>query len=579
MQIIFIIIILAIFLFTVGFLYWFTAVFRVKVKKEEEEIKHRIYELAILKEVGDRIGYSLNLEKIVDIITGSLPQFIEYSAASYMLVEPNKILFKTELQKPVSKEFIDDIKKRMLSSLSALLNKELSEDMVEELVTGAVLMQETKEPVRSFFNIPLVIGGNVFGVLTVAHSKEGLYSEKEMTLLYKIVKQASVAVSSLEDVIKTEQGKSGAILESMIDGVVMTDINYRIVVANPAAKRAIGLEKKEEVTIFDFIDNLGKKFDIRGKLEESVKLDKILVENDVVIGKRVFQIFVSPVKGKTKTDKKETFGGVTIFHDVTKEKEAQRIREDFTSMMVHELRSPLDGIKKMGELMHTDPSIMENKKIFNEYLQMMYQSSSDMLELVNELLDVAKIESGKFDIQVIPSDIKKIINDRIKFFGTTAKDAKIELSSFFDEKIPESVNIDPQRISQVLNNLLSNAIKFTDTGGRVVVHAFVHKKTSNVLEEVNRIGIKWFIIDNVFEGYPNSLIVSVTDTGKGISKEDIEEKLFNKFIQLEATARSGKHGTGLGLVVAKGIIEAHGGIIGVASEEGAGSTFYFTIKL
>jgi len=562
-----------------GFLYWFMVIFKVRVKKREEEIKHRMYELAILKEVGDRIGYSLNLEKIVDIITGSLPQFIEYSVASYMLIEPEKILFKTELQAPVSKEFIDDIKKRMLNSISALLGREFSEDSVEELVTGAIGTQEINEPVRSFFNIPLVISGNVVGVLTVAHTKDGLYNEKEMTLLYKIVKQASDAVSRLEEVIKTEQGKLGAMLESMVDGVVMTDMDYRIVVANPAIKHAIGIKKKRDITIFDFIDNLEKKFDIRGKLEESVKLDKVLTESGVVIGDRVFQIFVSPVKGKIETGKGETFGGVVIFHDITKEKEAERMREDFTSMMVHELRSPLDGIKKMGELMRTDPSIVEDKKIFNEYLQMMYQSSSDMLELVNGLLDVAKIESGKFDIYMSPSDIKKIINDRIKFFETTAKDAKIELTSFFGQEIPESVNIDQTRILQVLNNLLSNAIKFTDSGGKVVIQAFVHKKTENIADEAKKDGIKWFVESSALEGYPDSLIVAVTDTGKGISKEDIKEKLFNKFTQLEATARSEKRGTGLGLVVAKGIIEAHDGIIGVASEEGVGSTFYVTIKI
>jgi len=103
MQNIFVIIVLAFSLSIACFSYWFVRKFRGEVKKREEDVKHRMYELAILKEVGDRIGYSLNLEKIVDIITGSLPQFIEYSAASYMLLEPEKILFKTELQKPVGR--------------------------------------------------------------------------------------------------------------------------------------------------------------------------------------------------------------------------------------------------------------------------------------------------------------------------------------------------------------------------------------------------------------------------------------------------------------------------------------------
>ncbi len=580
MQTIFAIIVLAFSLFIAGFSYWFVKKLKVKVKEKEEETRRRMYELAILKEVGDRIGYSLNLEKIVDIITGSLSQFIEYSAASYMLLEPEKILFKTELQIPASKEFIGDIKKRMLDSLSALLDKKLYEKDVEEIITGAIATEEVKDSVSSFFNIPLVIGGNVVGVLTVAHTKEGLYKEKEMTLLYKIVKQASQAVSRLEDVIKTEQGKVGAMVESMTDGVVMTDKDYRVVVTNPSAKRIIGIDEQKDATIFDFINHLGKKFDIRGRLEESVTLNKIFIENEVILGDKVFQIFVSPVKKEDTLNKKEIFGGVVIFHDITHEKEVEKMREDFTSMMVHELRSPLDGIKKMGELMRSDPSIREDKKTYSEYLGMMYKSSSEMLELVNDLLDVAKIESGKFDIRKIPTDIKKIIKERVQFFSTLANDANVELSILFGDSLPEKVEVDPVRIGQVLNNLISNALKFTGPNGNITIQAFMHKENESLESEVNKAGIKWFIDSNnkELEKYKNSLFIAVTDTGDGIKKENID-KLFSKFTQFEKSTVSDKKGTGLGLSISKGIVEAHGGVIGVSSEKGIGSTFYFTIKL
>lgn len=564
-----------------GFSYWSIRRFKEEVKKKEEETRHRMYELAILKEVGDRIGYSLNLEKIVDIITGSLPQFIEYSAASYMLLEPEKILFKTELQTPVSKGFVTDVKKRMIDSLSALLGRDLSLDTIDEVVTGAIATGDGggDEPVRSFFNIPLVIGGNVVGVLTVAHTKEGLYKEKEMTLLYKIVGEASQAVTRLEDVIKTERGKLGAMVESMTDGVIMTDNDYRVVVANPAAKRIAGIAEKKDATVFDFIDGFEGKFDIRGKLEESVKLGKVLAQDGIVIRGRVFQVFVSPVKGALGLRKEEVFGGAVVFHDVTSEKGVEKMREDFTSMMVHELRSPLDGIKKMGEMMRSDPSIREDKKVFDEYLGMMYKSSSSMLELVNDLLDVAKMESGKFDIRRRPTDIKQVIDERVRFFSALADDAKIALAAALGEGIPAEVDIDPVRIGQVFNNLISNALKFTGPGGRVTVQAFMHKEGGDIAREAEGAGVKWIWGNEgeTLKGYHAALVVAVTDTGSGISKEHLG-RLFNKFMQFEASATSGKKGTGLGLVISKGIIEAHGGTIGVSSEEGVGSTFYFTIN-
>ena len=559
--------------------YWKSKKLSRDIVASETELKSRMYELSILKELGDKIGYSLNVQKIVDVITGSLNQFIDYSTVSYMLVDPAKIVFKADLQSSVSRQFVDDIKNRMRDSLSALLDKKLDTIPVEEALTGAML-KESNEPVRSFFNIPLVIGGNVVGVLTVAHIKPGLYHEEEMTILYKIVNQASQAVTQLEEVVKTEEGKLNAMVESMGDGIVMTDKDYRVAVVNPAAKFIIGLPNKNDVTIFDFIDHLEGKFDIRGKLEESITLGKIFSADEVAIGGGFFQILVAPVKGSHGTIKGETVAGVVIFHDVTKERQVEKMRDQFTSMIVHELRSPLGNMKKIGEIMKEE-SIRQDKKAYNEYVQMFSQSSSDMLDIVNDLLDVAKLEAGKFEVSKRKANIKEIIEDRIKFFDTTSRSAKIELAGVFGREIPVDVLLDPLRISQVLSNLISNAIKFSRPGGRVFVQAFMHRNGQDLEREAAEAGISWFkdIENKLPNDYADTLVIAITDTGEGISKEN-RSKLFNKFEQFGSGNRADKpKGTGLGLVIVKGIIEAHGGTIGVVSEEGIGSTFYFTIKI
>ena len=124
----------------------------------------------------------------------------------------------------------------------------------------------------------------------------------------------------------------------------------------PAAKQAIKMLDKKEVTIFDFIDNLGGKFDVRGRLEESVKLKKEYISERILLGEKFFQIFVSPVKDFSILGKETVRGGVVIFHDVTSEVEVETLRKDFTSMLVHELRSPLDGIKKISE-------VLKNKRV------------------------------------------------------------------------------------------------------------------------------------------------------------------------------------------------------------------------
>ncbi len=549
--------------------------FRIDLEKREQDTKRKMYELSILKELGDRMGYSLNIQNIIDIITGSLHQFIEYSVVSYMFLEPEKIIFKVHLERQVSRKFIDNIKNRMVGSLSALLNIDFKKIKIEEILSGVILSEELDKPVESFFNIPLVIAGNVVGVLTIADTKSGLYKEEEMTILYKITQQASSAVTRLQEVVETEQSKLNAMVASMTEGVVMTDPDHRILVVNPAAKKAIGLELKKDVSIFDFIDKLSGKFDFRGKIEESVKLDKFFVSEEVLLNDRFFQVMVSPVKNKAGSQN-NILGCVTIFRDITEEKEVEKMKEDFTSMIVHELRTPLDGIKKIVDGIRK-AEIKKTKQ--PEYFQMMYRSSSDMLELINNLLDVAKIEAGKFKIFKQPSSLKEIIDNRIMFFQTSAKDAKVKISSELSDNLPEKANFDQNTIAQVLNNLISNALKFTKENSKIVVNALLHKTGQDIKIEAQKLKTGWFLENSKvdFTKIPDSLFVAVTDHGIGISLEDISQ-LFIKFSQLKNVFTQ-KAGTGLGLAIIKSIVESHGGIVGVESVEGQGSTFYFTIPI
>jgi two-component system, NtrC family, sensor histidine kinase KinB len=554
----------------------------IKIEEKGKEMDSELYELAILKELGDRVGYSLDVHQIIDVITGSLHQFIKYSAVSYMLLEPEKVLFKIHLERSVNRGFIDEIRDRMLKSLSALLDKEFKKNQVEELISGAILIEEVQEPVRSFFNIPLVIGEKVVGILTVADVQSGLYKEDEMTILYKITNQASKAVTKLQEVVAIEQSKLNAMVLSMADGIVMTDVDYRILVVNPAAKKAVQIEDKKDVTIFDFIDNLGGKFDIRGRLEESVKLKKEYSSERILLGEKFFQIFVFPVKSISVLGQENIYGGVVIFHDVTSEVEIETLRKDFTSMLVHELRSPLDGIKKISEVLK-NKNLKIDDKGYDEYIELIYKNSSNMLELVSDILDVAKIEAGKFEIKKQATNVINTIKDRVDFYSIFAKDANISLKAFFAEDVPEKMMFDQEGIEHVLSNLISNSLKYTNKDGEVKVITFLHKKGMNINEEAKKLGYSSFnnlpikIDDKKEESY---LVVLISDNGIGIEENNLGN-IFSKFKQLDTKSAVSKKqkGTGLGLVIAKGIIDEHGGKIGVISKIGSGSTFYFTLPV
>ncbi len=544
------------------------------LQREREQYRHRIQELSILRELSERIGYSLDMQNIVEVITGSLGKLLDYSSISYLLWEGDKVVFRCHLEQSVPSTYVLDIKRKMLNSMQALRGKEIPEGQVEEMLSGAVLDETIKAEVGSFFNGPLVIRGETVGILNVASTKKQNYTESEMTLLYTITKQVSNAVAKLQNLLESEKGRLNAMVVSMVDGVLMTDSNLVLTVMNPMLKEMLGLADKGNVTMFDIVDTLREKIDFKGKLEESLKLDRIVSVDEFLFHGRFLQLTLAPVKDRDG----ESLGVVAIFHDITQTKELERLREEFTSMMVHELRSPLDGIRKIAEVLKK-PQIQSQKETMQEFVGMIHQSASEMLELVGDLLDAAKIEAGKMEVHPTVQDIGQIIADRKKYFEGLARERGVELIDVPPPPLP-SISCDAARIRQVLNNLLSNAIKFTETGGKVYVQRFLHRKGNNIHEEARELDFVWQALDGDEAGAEagDAVVVAVTDTGIGMAPEQIKD-VFNKFKQFEASVRSEKRGTGLGLSIAKGIVEAHGGKIWVSSRKGKGTTIFFTVPL
>ena len=196
-------------------------------------------------------------------------------------------------------------------------------------------------------------------------------------------------------------------------------------------------------------------------------------------------------------------------------------------------------------------------------------------------MDAQKRQAGKFEISREAADITDVIGNRVDFFNLSAADRKITLTVSVADSVPKALPFDVQRIKQVLNNLVSNGLKFTAEGGTISIAAFMHEPGSPVNATVKKmkIALTDSLPEERFAPLPQSLVVAVSDTGMGISSEHIPE-LFSKFKQLDNKALVPNiKGTGLGLAIAKGIIEGHGGIIGVVSKVGAGSTFYFALPV
>ena len=227
--------------------------------------------------------------------------------------------------------------------------------------------------------------------------------------------------------------------------------------------------------------------------------------------------------------------------------EHQKERDGYLAMVVHELRSPLAIIKGSSDLMLKDAQSLSTRQI-QMLLHQIRSSSTEMLKMVNNILDVSKMESGAFEIEKVPGDFNKFLRDECDYFSSSAIQKKIGLKVLLQENLP-LINFDSVRIREVFNNLLSNAFKFTPEGGTVTV-------TANKVD--------------------NNVQVCVSDTGIGISDE-IKPRLFHKFVQASNHRFVKEYGTGLGLVIAKGIVEAHGGKIWIEDNKPKGTKFIFTI--
>ncbi|MCK4307475.1 PAS domain S-box protein [candidate division WOR-3 bacterium] len=332
-------------------------------------------------------------------------------------------------------------------------------------------------------------------------------------------------------------------VENMGEGVIMTDKKGELAVLNPMAKQALGFNPKEKVTV----DNLAKYvanqevstiFQKRASFKEYAP-----VEIEI---SRPHPHFLSAIQTLVKNENGEKLGIVTILRDITKEKEIDQLKADFISMVSHDLRSPLATVKNVIEI------IIEGQagKVTDaqQHLLNLADKKITMLNyLVEDLLDLSKIESGQMRMEFALVDVVEAINDVLTTLDSKVQEKKIQINTNLESEIPRIYG-DYQRVVQILMNIIGNAVKFTDKG--VIT---IQLKKEN--------------------GYAK---VSVKDTGPGIAPEDVK-KIFDKFYQSKVSIKGSSKGVGLGLTIAKKLVEAHKGKIEVKSEHGKGSTFHILL--
>jgi two-component system phosphate regulon sensor histidine kinase PhoR len=352
---------------------------------------------------------------------------------------------------------------------------------------------------------------------------------------HTLVTQLRTQIQALE----TEQGKLAAVLEQMTDGVIIVDEQGLVEMINPAAARLFETDGDEALAhSLAEIVRQHQLVELWQQCQETGDEQAIMME--LLHQHRFIQSIVISM-GEALPDKY-----LLLFQDLTRMRRLETARRDFVTNISHELRTPLASIKALTETLHG--GALDDPPAAERFLDRMITEVDALTQIVSELLELTRIESGQAPLKIKSTKPGKLVKKAVKRLGEQAERAGVQLETECPEDLPE-IYADSSRLGQVLRNLLHNAIKFTPEGGQVILKA---RQDVDIVE------------------------FSVADNGIGIPADDLP-RIFERFYKADH-ARS-EDGTGLGLAIARHLVEAHGGRIWVESTEGRGSTFYFTVPI
>ena len=574
-----------------------------ELKAEHDGIQRNLAESKKLYDIAIILASAHHLEDVLDTIIKESTEFVNAPAGSIAFYDAGAGELRIAASKGFSPKFLEINRWKVRPNgmtahiLGAKKPVAISDIKKEPLFNNPLMLEEG---VRSLIAVPLLANSRIIGILYIDDFKPRRWTANEISFLSLLGTQATFAIEK-HQLLKELKDNTDSLLETKdylknvlndsADIIITTDTFGRIVEFNGGAERTLGYKIDEVIgrPASELYYNRDERIKILGKMGKDGGVSNYETQL-AAKGGRVVDISLSLSHLHNSAGK--VIGTVGISKDITQEKQirieidnknrelkevndrleerilertlelehankglerSNRVKNQFIANMSHELRTPLNSIIGFSDILLTDAFGSLNEKQAR-YANNVLTSGRHLLQLINNILDIAKIEAGRMTLDYSTFQLPAIIDEVMTIVQPLAAKKAVILEVKLDPELTE-ITADEIKLKQILYNLLSNAIKFTPQDGRV---AFVAEKG---------------VADSSGQG-GQLLKISVIDTGIGIRTEDID-KVFEEFEQVDGSYSRRHEGLGLGLTLTKKLVELHGGIIRAESQFGKGSTFSF----
>jgi PAS domain S-box-containing protein len=515
-----------------------------------------LYELAL------EISTSLDLDETLDAIVHSIRRAVGCRGCCIFLLDEASQMLEIQAAAGLKPEWRQAARLRLGEGVAGRVAAEARPEYVPDILEEPDSVFFDPE-VRSLLAVPLQVKRRVIGVLNVDDRVPDAFGPGQERLLTIAAAQAAIAIDNarLFSEVLSEKQRTDAIIRHMADGLLMLDRHGVVASCNPAMAHMLGIRQAEVIgrrpadlagdARLRAICHTAAAQERAGVLIHEVEIEWG-PDAEAGLRRHTLRVFSTGVRD----EQGQPMGEVHIVHDVTAERELDRLKDEYFSAVSHELRTPLFSIQGFARLILNGEVPDETTQ--REFLTIIDQQAEQLALLVSNLLHMSRLESGLFELEREPVQLREVLGQTLLKLRGIAQSKDIALESDAPADLP-SVSGDRDWLEQVLVNLVGNAVKFTPAGGRVSIAVRPHGA---------------------------ELLVEVRDTGIGIPREALD-KIFAKFyrvanaraadVQVAGTGGKRREGSGLGLYIARQVVEAHGGRMWAESEVGQGSVFRFTL--